>query len=133
MSDMIIKLFWYSSKERELFPYIDAYMTSLEKWLGENQMDDERLVRYMLVGLFLHYRAANHIGDDFKTITYGEWNRAVLGSNTLQKFQTINKYLGHPIETTDEYLQLLQIKDVAKFTESLFDFVVIGSSSDKTP
>jgi len=128
MSDKIIELFWYSRKERELFPYIDAYMTSLENWLGENQMDDKQLVRYILVGLFLHYRGANHKGDDFNTNTYGEWSRHILKPKTLQKFQTINKYLGHPIGTTDEYLQLLQIRNLAKFTKNLFKFVVIGSS-----
>jgi hypothetical protein len=128
MRDQIIELFWYSSKDRELFPYIDAYMIALENWLGKNQMNDEQLVRYMLVGIFLHYRAANHVGDDFNTITYGEWNRAIFSKKTIQQFQTINQYLGHPIDTTEEYLQLLQIKDLSKFTRSLFDFVVIGPS-----
>jgi len=127
MRDKIIELFWYSSKERELLPYIDAYMTALENWLREHRMNDEQLVRYMLVGLFLHYRAANHVGDDFNTITY-EWSRRTLRPQTLQKFQSINKYLGHSIDTTEEYLQLLGTRDVANFTERLFDFVVMGSS-----
>ena len=126
MNNKIIELFSYSSKERELFPYIDAYMTSLESWLGENQMNDQQLVRYMLVGLFLHYRAANHIGDDFNTITYGERSRAVVNSKTLQMFQTINNYLGYSIDTTKEYLQLLQARDIANFIGSMFDFVVYG-------
>ena len=128
MYDMIIELFRYSPKEREVFPYIDAYMTALENWLRENRMNDEQLVRYMLVGLFLHYRAANHMGDDFKTITYGEWNRAILQPKTIQQFKTINKYLDHPIESTEEYLRLLQSKNVVNFTEHLFDFVVMGPS-----
>jgi hypothetical protein len=46
MNDIIINLFKYSSRERELIPYIDAYMTALENWLGENRMNDEQLVRY---------------------------------------------------------------------------------------
>jgi hypothetical protein len=128
MNDMIIELFKYSSKERELIPYIDAYMTVLENWLGENRMNDEQLVRYMLVGLFLHYRAANHMGNDFNTNTYGEWSRAILSSKTTQQFKTINKFLRHPIESTDEYLRLLQIKDVVDFTKRLFDFVIMGPS-----
>jgi len=82
----------------------------------------------MLVGLFLHYRAANHIGDDFKTITYGEWNRAILQPKTIQQFKTINKHLGHPIESTDEYLRLLHSKDVVDFIGHLFDVVVKGPS-----
>ncbi len=127
MGDEIIKLFWYSSQEREVLPYIDAYMAALENWLGENRMTDEQLVRYMLVGLFLHYRAANHVGDDFNTITY-EWSRRTLKPKILQKFQTINKYLGHPIDTTEEYLRLLGTRDVANFTKRLFEFVVMGSS-----
>jgi len=128
MNHIIIELFKYSSKERELFPYIDAYMVALENWFGENQMNDEQLVRYMLVGLFLRYRAANHIGNDFNTITYGEWSRAILSSKTIQQFEIIKKSLGHPIESTDEYLRLIQIEDVVDFTKRLFNFVIMGPS-----
>jgi len=68
-------------------------------------MDDKQLVRYMLMGFFLHYRAANHAGDDFDTIAYGEQNPVILSKTTIQKFQTLNKYLDHPIEAPEEYLR----------------------------
>ena len=128
MSEKIIELFWYSSKARELFPYINDYMVALGNWLDENEMDDEQLIRYMLAGLFLHYRAANHMGNEFTTNTYGEFGKAVLPSKTLQQFLTINKRLGHSIDTTDEYLRLLLTQDVAQFIEKMFDFVVMGST-----
>ena len=125
VEDKIIELFWYSSEERKLFAYIDTYMSALENWFGENRMNDAQLVRYMLVGLFLEYRAANHRGEDFNTNIY-EWNTLYLKPKTIQKHKTINKYLGHPIDTTDEYLKQLQTKDVSSFTKRLFDFVIYG-------
>ena len=91
-------------------------------------MDDEQLTRYMLVGLFLHYRAANHMGNEFTTNTFGEYGQAILPPKTIQQFLTINNQLGHSIDTTDEYLRLLQTQDVASFTQNLFDFVVRGST-----
>jgi len=122
----MIKLFSYSVKERQLFAYIDTYMTAMDNWLGENQMNDDQLVRFMLVGLFPHYRAANHTGNEFTTITYGEWNQAILQPKTIQQIKIINKYLGHPIKSVDEYLRLLHIKDVVDFTKHMFEFVVMG-------
>jgi hypothetical protein len=128
MSDEILELFWYSSEERELFPYIDDYMIALENWLDENELDDKQLVRYMLAGLFLEYRAANHMDKNFHTIIY-EWTSIYLIPKTRQKFQTINKDLGSPIQTTEEYLQRLQAQNAADFARlyrRLFDFVVYG-------
>jgi hypothetical protein len=128
MSDEIIKLFRYPPEERALFPYIDAYMAAMENWLDENQMDDKQLVRYMLAGIFLEYRAANHMGNTFHTMI-DTWTNMHLRPKTKQKFQTINKYLGRPIETTEEYLQRLQAQNAADFArlyKSLFDFVVYG-------
>jgi hypothetical protein len=129
MSDKDIELFWYSSEERRLFPYIDAYMSALENWLGENRMNDKQLIRYMLAGLFFEYRTANHIGENFNIIT-GEWKTLDWRTKTIQKFQTINQYLGRPIDTTEEYLQQLQIQDTANFAwlpKNLFVFVIYGS------
>jgi hypothetical protein len=128
MSDNVIELFWYSPTERELFSYVDAYMSALENWLEENRMDEKQFVRYMLAGLFLEYRAANHIGNNFDTIT-NTWTNMYLRPKTVQKFQTINKYLGHPIQTTEEYLQQLQVQNTADFDrlyKNLFDFVIYG-------
>jgi hypothetical protein len=82
----------------------------------------------MLAGLFLEYRAANHIGDNFQTITE-RWTNIDWRQKTMQKFQTINKYLGRPIQTTEECLQWLQAQNAADFAQlykSLFDFVVYG-------
>ena len=119
----IIDLFKFSEKEKNIFEYIFDYSAKIEKYLGMNSFDEKQLERYILIGLFLEYRACNHRGESLIT----DVNKKYLSEDKKKQFNTINNLLGKKIETTQEYLRLIKLVDIHNVNgESLYNFVISG-------
>lgn len=65
----IIEIFSYSSEEQNVFPYINKYMILINSHLNKYKLTEKQLVRFMLIGFFLDYRASCHHGSIFSTIS----------------------------------------------------------------
>jgi hypothetical protein len=63
----IIQLYSYTEDEQESFEYLHRYMNLITPKLPEIENDKEKLKRFALIGLFLAYRAGNHMGNDLTT------------------------------------------------------------------
>ena len=121
-----VACFRYDNRARSIFPYIDEYANRMDAWLGQNIMDAAQQIRYMLVGMFLHYRASNHHGNSFTT-EFDKWHNLEGRPEARRKLELLNESLGGPITSTQEYLQLIKLDNLAKSTGiGLFNFVVTG-------
>ena len=69
MSDeaLIKETFSFTDREQAAFPYIRRYMQRIGEELDGILSDEKKARRFMLVGLFLTYRACNHMGVPLAT------------------------------------------------------------------
>lgn len=99
----IIKIFSYDEEEKDAFSYLRRYMKLVEKRIDEIEKDEEKLKRFALAGLFLTYRAYNHIGISMETANFSEID-FIIHSLRLRAFRD---YFKDEIKDTSNYLEML--------------------------
>ena len=127
--DMVVALFRYADEYQDGFAYLRDYDTHMQDWLEHQRLDAEQLKRYMLAGLFYYYRALNHLGENLRTTQVGWFDLQNPNTTKYLQFQTFNLVFGRPINTTKEYLALLQagsIEQLGWIYNNLFAFVIEG-------
>lgn len=125
----IIKQFKYSDKQRDYWTFLGNYSSKLEEWLLNNTFNKEQLLRYMLIGLFLHYRGCVHRSNTLTTDIekYIEKNLGIRESDK-RLFSVYNKIAGRPVKDTQDYISLIKLEELNNINEdSLFDFVINGT------
>ena len=95
-------LFSYSDEEQASFSYLGDYMRMISKRFADVSSDTARIRRFMLAGLFLTYRAYNHVGDS--VTTKGATPTGSEGSKQLYYYEL---WSGETIENTTDYLSHL--------------------------
>jgi len=101
-STKIQELYSFTSEEQELFDYAREYMRKVRKrlpFLLETQNGRERFV---LAGLFLTYRACNHIGTTMSTD-----NEGGLTGLHKERLSLVTSITGKKIRSTEEFLKLI--------------------------
>jgi hypothetical protein len=102
--DNLVSLFGYSEADWNVFPFAKEYMSLILPQIEIVFSDSEKLKRFLLVGLLVQFFATNHHGDEFDTVVEN-WSGAQ--SATIQKLDVFNELYGHPIQSSEEYLDLL--------------------------
>ncbi len=103
--EQVKQVFSYQQDEQDVFPYIREYMACVGNHIQEILEDDEKRLRFMLAGLFLTYRAYNHSGMGFQT------HKGALPMDDIHttRIRTYEEAGGHPIASTEEYLNVLRL------------------------
>ncbi len=103
---LVLATFSYSEDEQEAFPYLKRYMTKVIPLLGESLREISTRNNFMLAGLFLTYRACNHLGCNIST-DMGEISLLDIHMKRLELFRRVS---GVHIESTRHYLELIDFK-----------------------
>lgn len=122
--DELLESVSFTEKERSIWKFLGEYESKLFEWAGKHKLDDEQLLRHMLVSLFPYYRAYNHTGEVFNT-------NIINGKKTKKKilrYQIFNQISKKSINSIEDYLQATRISSLSNINEdSLFEFVLNGS------
>lgn len=132
--DDIIKYYGYNALDRELDSYIDDYMISINNYLKDNRLDIEQLKRYMLIGLWIDYRAGNHNGSGMSTsiemIKRNQRMNPKRKEQRIYRFNLFNDLFGEQIESISDYLEKVSPLTIFNITsQAMYDFVVKGPGS----
>jgi hypothetical protein len=96
-------LFTYRRAEQKAFPYLGTYARLLRPRLEGVLADEGARERFMLAGLFLSYRAFNHMGMGLST------DPAVLAqvfpSRHTRRLRAFHRLTGQEIHGTGDYLR----------------------------
>lgn len=119
-NDPVAELFSYTEKEQETFPYLRGYMRRIEPHLATVLSDPAKRERFMLAGLFLTYRAANHLGVNMTTD----------GDSVDRRLSEYHRLTGHRIIDTRSYLKMIRFS-LLKYLlmgpgRFLYNFVIRG-------
>lgn len=103
--EKIIKIFSYSEKERETFPFLEAYMSRIQDKLPMILENPRQCERFILAGLFLTYRASNHTGIKMTT----EISDADLDMDDIHtvRLVTFKEITGKSIDGIGDYLKMI--------------------------
>ena len=122
INDETISLFSFTAKEKKIWAFLSDYIDRIEEWKQTNSFNNDQIIRFGLIGLFVDYRASNHRGVSFDT-----YIKTDLKKSKMIKFQTINSLLGKEITSTKEYLTMIKLNNINNITgKSLYDFVIKG-------
>lgn len=124
-----IELFKYSDKQKNYWTFLGNYSNKIEEWLSSNTFNKTQLIRYMLIGLFLHYRGCVHRSNTLTTDIekYVEKNLGIKESDK-RLFTKYNKIAGKPVNDTQDYIKLIKLQELTDINEdSLFEFVINGT------
>lgn len=139
----IVELFKIKEEVLKEYELLDKYNCMITEWLTTNELDMNQLIRYMLVGFFFDYRAANHKGESFNTIIKAEESKMerlikkhpdffkkhnLADNDFIMKAMIFNRYFGREIKDTEDYLNQLKVKQFNSISgDTLFNFVVNGA------
>ena len=98
-----ISLFSYTEEERDTFPYLRHYMQMIEPQLPRIKCNTDHVELFMLSGLFLTYRAFNHMGIELSTRNGAE----VIDSIHSQRLLKYKEVTGKDIDGAIHYLELI--------------------------
>lgn len=105
VTQTIIRVFSYTEREQEVFPYLKKYMSKIEHERMAVLASEKGRERYMLAGLFLTYRACIHIGKEMSTsAAQGATHHHGGHSLRLATYKTLS---GKDIENIPAYLSAL--------------------------
>lgn len=106
----VIKLFSYTEDEQQTFPYLRAYTRKINPMLPVVIANTDMTERFMLAGLFLTYRAFNHMGISMTTDTDSlNWEYDTIHTERLQTYKLIT---GKEIQTSRAYLDMLKLNPI---------------------
>ena len=122
-NDPVVEIFSYTEQEQETFPYLRWYMRRIEPRMATVLSDPAKRERFMLAGLFLSYRAANHLGVNMTTD--GD------GSDTVnRRLSEYHRLTGHRIVDTRSYLKMIRFSPLKCLLMGpgrfLYNFVIYG-------
>ena len=120
----IINIFSFNNEIRKRYSKLNDYMLLISNWLKKNKLNTEQIIRYMLMGFYLSYRASVHMSTTFTTKKEDYKNDEI-----RLKCKFFNKINTKPLVSTKEYIDLLNIKDILYFRGlNMFKFVIDGKS-----
>ncbi|PZR34755.1 hypothetical protein [Caulobacter segnis] len=96
----IARLYVYSPFEQKTFPYLRRYMDLVSPRLDAVLADPARRRRFMLAGLLLAYRAANHHGQVMTTTARAD-------AFEDERLTAFPRLAGEEIQNAAHYLHLL--------------------------
>ena len=107
----IIEIFSYTQEEQETFEYIRRYMKRISPVFELIEKDEVKLKRFALIGLFLGYRACNHVGETFSTEIETDDSDNLYAKRLI----AIKQYFGVSINDSEDYLSLINISFISFF------------------
>ena len=129
----VIKLFSYTEDEQQTFPYLGTYNRKIIPMLPNVIANVDMTERFMLAGLFLTYRAFNHVGLSITT-TIDSLDLEHLTIHT-ERLQVYKSTTGKEIQNTRAYLNLLHLNPIKVIMMisfqtglMLYQFVIHGQS-----
>ena len=131
MMQDVIKLFSYTEDEQKTFPYLRAYSQKITPMLPVVLANTDMTERFMLAGLFLTYRAFNHMGISMTTdIDSLELEHGTIHTERLQTYKLIT---GKEFQNSRAYLDMLKLNPIKIFMLisfqwglMLYRFVIYG-------
>ena len=127
----VIKLFSYTEDEQQTFPYLRTYSRKITPMLPTVIANVDMTERFMLAGLFLTYRAFNHMGISMTTnIASLALEYPTIYTHRLMAYLTNT---GKDIQDTRAYLNLLHLNPLKLMVlfplqkgTLLYNFVIHG-------
>ena len=99
MNDDVRLLYAYTLDEQRTFPYLGRYMRGIAAETPRILSTPHGRERFVLVGVFLTYRACNHMG-----VSMSSTEAASLGSPHRERLEGVEAHTGHRIGSTSHYL-----------------------------
>ena len=109
--ELATRIFRYTANAMKAFPYINEYQHFIDHWTSEHTFNLHQFQRFIIVSIFLDYRAARHQGKVFTTIPW-KWHELEKRPITKMKLRIINYFRKEPIKNDDEYLLIFSIGDI---------------------
>lgn len=117
----LIEMFSFTEKEKKIWKPLSDYSEKIDNWMKQNSMTEDQLIRFVLIGFFVEYRASNHRGDSFNT----DIQNRELTQLKITKYNIVNSLLGRAITSTQDYLTLIKLVDMKNLSgEALYHFVI---------
>ncbi|HYF65744.1 MAG TPA: ATPase, T2SS/T4P/T4SS family [Herpetosiphonaceae bacterium] len=132
--DRIIELFRPEDLWR-CYGLIDRFLNEIDEWLPIHTLNRDQLIRYMLVGFFPLWRAANHLGSDMQTIPESWHLDRTPHMPEQERAATFNRLYGRPIRDSLDYLDIITgntHNEFDWFADGMFTYVIHGPTRSLT-
>jgi hypothetical protein len=123
---IVLSLYSYSEEEQSTFPYLKEYMDRIRPHLPDIASSSPQLERFMLAGLFLTYRAYNHVGKEMTT------HSDTVSDDDVhqQRLLTYKQLTGRDLKSAREYLTHIHFGPLKLLSRNpgkdLYHFVLHG-------
>ena len=107
MTDELGLLYSYTQQEQATSPHLSEYMREVAPDLSRIVATSPGRGRFVLAGLFLAYRACNHMG-----VALSSSEAANLSSPHRERLAGVEAHTGHRLAGTSHYLRLLGLSRI---------------------